>query len=53
MNKIVWEEAQHQMDTLATHWVDKEVSIIPVIRSWISTLALYVIFSGFFNNRLH
>ena len=52
MNKIVWDEAQHQIETLATHWTEKEGSVIPVIRSWTSTLALHVISSGFFNKRL-
>ena len=52
MNKIVWDEAQHQIETLATHWIVKEGSVIPVIRSWTSTLALHVISSGFFNRRL-
>lgn len=52
MNKIVWEEAQHQTETLAAHWIAKENSVIPVIRSWTSTLALHVILSGFFGKRL-
>ena len=52
MNKIVWDEAQHQTETLATHWIEKHGSVIPVIRSWTSTLALHVISSGFFNKRL-
>ena len=52
MNKIVWDEAQHQTMTLATHWLEQEGAIIPVIRSWTSTLALHVISSGFFNKRL-
>ena len=52
MNKIVWEEAQHQTETLATHWIAKEGSVIPIIRSWTSTLALHVISSGFFGKRL-
>ena len=52
MNKTVWEEAQHQTETLATRWTEKEGSIIPVIRSWTSALALHVILSGFFNKRL-
>ena len=52
MNKIVWEEAQHQTETLATHWIAKEGSVVPVIRSWTLTLALHVISSGFFGKRL-
>lgn len=52
MNKIVWDEAQHQARTLAVHWMEKEDSTIPVIRSWTSSLALHVISSGFFNQRL-
>ena len=52
MNKIVWDEAQHQAETLAIHWIEKEDSVVPVIRSWTSTLALHVILSGFFNKRL-
>ena len=52
MNKIVWDEAQHQTSTLATHWATRENSIIPVIRYWTSTLALHVISSGFFGRRL-
>lgn len=52
MNKIVWEEARHQTKTLATHWIAKEGSIIPVIRYWTSRLALHVISSGFFSKRL-
>ncbi|MCJ1240311.1 hypothetical protein MMC14_008312 [Varicellaria rhodocarpa] len=52
MNKIVWEEAQHQTESLATHWITKEGSVIPVIRYWTSTLALHVISSGFFGQRL-
>ena len=52
MNKIVWDEAQHQMETLAAYWIEKDGSVIPVIRSWTSRLALHVISSGFFNKRL-
>ena len=52
MNKIVWDEAQHQIKTLAIHWIDKESSVIPVIADWTSTLALHVVSSGFFNKRL-
>lgn len=52
MNKSVWKEAQHQTATLATHWIEKEGAVIPIVRSWTSTLALHVISSGFFNKRL-
>ena len=52
MNKTDWEEAQHQTETLAIHWIEKEGSVIPVIRSWTTRLALHVISSGFFNKRL-
>ena len=51
MNKIIWEEAQQQTESLANHWIAKG-SIIPVIRFWTSTLALHVISSGFFGKRL-
>ncbi|MCJ1405148.1 hypothetical protein MMC11_008374 [Xylographa trunciseda] len=52
MNKIVWEEAQHQTETLVTHWIAKEGAVIPVVRYWTSRLALHVISSGFFGKRL-
>ena len=52
MTKIVWDEAQHQTETLATYWIEKQGSVIPIIKSWTSTLALHVISSGFFNKRL-
>ena len=52
MTKIVWDEAQHQTETLATYWIEKKGSVITVIRSWTSTLALHVISSGFFNKGL-
>lgn len=52
MNKIVWDEARHQAEALATHLISKEDSIIPVVRDWTLRLALHVLSSGFFGKQL-
>ena len=52
INKIAWEEAQHQTEMLVNYWIEKENSTISVIRHWTSQLALHVLSSGVFNKRL-
>jgi cytochrome P450 len=52
MNARVWEEAQHQTESLAIHWLESDTDVLPDIRKWTSKLALHVISSGFFNRRL-
>ena len=52
MNRTVWEETQHQTETLAAHWIDKHGAVIPVVRHWTSRLALHIISSGFFDLRI-
>lgn len=49
LNKTVWEQAQNHTDALIAHWIEKESSIVSVVRTWTSKLALHVISSGFFN----
>lgn len=52
MNRTVWEETQHQTETLATHWIQNHGAVVPVVRYWASRLALYIISSGFFGMRI-
>ncbi|TVY13635.1 Cytochrome P450 2J3 [Lachnellula arida] len=52
MNRTVWEETQHQTETLAAHWIENDNAVIPVIRYWTSRLALHIICSGFFGLRI-
>ncbi|KAH8653178.1 cytochrome P450 [Tricladium varicosporioides] len=52
MNRTVWEETQHQTETLASHWIEKHGAVVPVVRYWTSRLALHIISSGFFGMRI-
>lgn len=52
MNRTVWEETQHQTETLAAHWIEKHRALVPVVRHWTSRLALHIISSGFFDLRI-
>lgn len=52
INRTVWEETQHQTETLAAHWIENHNAVIPVVRYWTSRLALHIISSGFFGMRL-
>jgi cytochrome P450 len=52
MNRTVWEETQHQTETLTAHWIQNYGAVVPVVRYWTSRLALHIISSGFFDMRI-
>lgn len=52
MNRTVWEETQHQTETLASHWIENHRAVVPVVRYWTSRLALHILSSGFFGMRI-
>ena len=47
MNNIVWNETPRQTKTLATYWITRKGSAIPIIRYWTFILALHVLSSSF------
>lgn len=51
-NKAVWKESILQSHTLVDRWIEREQSIVPVVKKWTSRLALHVISSLFFDKHL-
>lgn len=47
----VWEEASVQAQTLIDHWISLG-SAVPVVKTWMSKLALHVVSSTFFHKKM-
>ncbi|KAK4495698.1 hypothetical protein PRZ48_012966 [Zasmidium cellare] len=51
IHAMVWEEASEQTQTLIDHWATLG-SVVPVIKIWMSKLALHVVSATFFHKKL-
>jgi cytochrome P450 len=52
MNRTVLEEARHQTETIAVHWIQNYEAVVPAVRYWTSRLALHIISSRFVDMRI-
>ncbi|KAF2167947.1 hypothetical protein M409DRAFT_22092 [Zasmidium cellare ATCC 36951] len=51
IHAMVWEEASEQAQTLIDHWATLG-SVVPVVKIWMSKLALHVVSATFFHKKL-